>query len=224
MAPIDIDTALAWRGRTIRDRDGDDIGKLGDVYLDGESDLPAWASVRTGLFGRKESLVPLDRVEEDEDGLRVPFAKQEVVDAPAIDPDVALEPEEEDALRRHYAGGGRSGADDDGEEVAAHGGGAMSAGDAGVRDDDVDVDVEEDEGIDAGDETRERGEGGPEVIRSEEELKTGTTPMQPRERVRIRKVLVTDNVKRTVPVRREEVRLETDPPESGRVESSEDVP
>jgi hypothetical protein len=158
-------------------------------------------------------------VEEDEDGLRVPFGKQEVVDAPAIDPDVALEPEEEDALRRHYAGGG---ADDD-REAAAHGGGAVSAGDTGVRDDDVDMD--EDEGIDdAGDETRERGEGGPEVIRSEEELKTGTTPMQPRERVRIRKVLVTENVKRTVPVRREEVRLETDPPESGRVESSEDVP
>ena len=222
MAPIDIDTALGWRGRTVRDRDGDDIGKLGDVYLDGESDMPAWASVRTGLFGRKESLVPLDRVEEDEDGLRVPFAKQEVVDAPSIDPDVALEPEEEDALRRHYAGDSGGG---DREEAVAHGGGAVSTGDPGVRDEDVDVD--EDRDIDAGDETRERGEGGAggaEVIRSEEELKTGTTPMQPRERVRIRKVLVTDHVKRTVPVRREEVRLETDPPESGRVESSEDVP
>jgi hypothetical protein len=218
MAPIDIDTALGWRGRTIRDRDGDDIGKLGDVYLEGESDLPAWASVRTGLFGRKESLVPLDRVQEDEDGLRVPFAKQEVVDAPSVDPDVALEPEEEDALRRHYAGGSR----DDDEEAAAQGAGAVSAGDPAVRDDDEDVD--EDRDVDARDETRERGEGGPEVIRSEEELKTGTTPMQPRERVRIRKVLVTDNVKRTVPVRREEVRLETDPPETGRVESADDVP
>ena len=199
MSPLDMDTALGWRGRTVRDQDEQEIGKLGDLYLDGESDLPAWGSVRTGLFGRKESLIPLHQVEETDDGdLRVPFAKQDVVDAPSFDPDVALEPEQEAALRRHYTGGEEA-ADDERAD-------AVDGGD-------------EDEGV-----TREQGEGGPEMIRSEEELKTGTTPMKPSERVRIRKVLVTDHVKRTVPVRREEVRLETDPPQEGRVESAEDVP
>lgn len=201
MPPLDMDTALGWRGRTVRDPDGEQIGKLGDLYLDGESDLPAWGSVRTGLFGRNESLVPLDRVEETEDGdLCVPFAKQEVVDAPHVDPDVALEPDDEVALRRHYGGGEAMG-----DQEAA-------------RDEDEEAARDEDQGG-----TRE-GERGPEMIRSEEELQTGTTPMQPRERVRIRKVLVTDQVKRTVPVRREEVRLDTDPPREGRVESVEDVP
>jgi hypothetical protein len=50
------------------------------------------------------------------------------------------------------------------------------------------------------------------MTRSEEEVRTATTPMQPRERVRIRKVLVTENVKQTVPVQKEVVALEHDPP------------
>jgi stress response protein YsnF len=62
------------------------------------------------------------------------------------------------------------------------------------------------------------------MIRSEEEVVTGTTPMRPSERVRIRKVVVTENVTKKVPVRREEIRLETDPPPEGDVESVEDLP
>ena len=76
------------------------------------------------------------------------------------------------------------------------------------------------EGDAAADEPPREGE----MIRSEEELRTGTTEMRPTERVRLKKVLVTDEVKRTVPVRREEIRLETDPPQEGTVESVQDVP
>jgi stress response protein YsnF len=68
--------------------------------------------------------------------------------------------------------------------------------------------------------------GGPasvETVRSEEEVVTGTTEMRPTEGVRLRKVLVTEHVKKTVPVRREEVRLETDPPPEGTIERVEDV-
>jgi Domain of unknown function (DUF2382) len=46
----------------------------------------------------------------------------------------------------------------------------------------------------------------------------------PAERVRLRKVLVTDHVTKTVPVRREAIRLETDPPPKGEIEHVEDVP
>ena len=48
------------------------------------------------------------------------------------------------------------------------------------------------------------------MTRSEEELDVSKTPMQPQERVRIKKVLVTDHVTKTVPVRKEEIRLERD--------------
>jgi hypothetical protein len=51
-----------------------------------------------------------------------------------------------------------------------------------------------------------------EMIRSEEGVVAGTTPMRPAERVRLRMVLVTGHVKKTVPVWREEIRLETEPP------------
>jgi hypothetical protein len=200
MRPLDIDTVLAWRGRTVLDRDGERIGTLDDILLDGRTDLPAWGGVRTGLFGRKESYIPLDVVEEAEgDTLRVPFGKREVTGSPAVDPEIAMTREEEDALFKHY---GREEADAAGERPA---GGAVSQARAGAGERDADRAPEA------------------EMIRSEEEVRTGTTGMRPTERVRLKKVVVTDEAKKTVPVRREEVRLETEPPPEGDVQSVEDV-
>jgi uncharacterized protein (TIGR02271 family) len=48
------------------------------------------------------------------------------------------------------------------------------------------------------------------MTRSEEELRVGTTK-QERGRVRLRKYVVTENVQKTVPVQREEVRVEREP-------------
>jgi sporulation protein YlmC with PRC-barrel domain len=208
MSHHDIDTVLGWRGRTVLDRDGQEIGKLGDIYLDGETERPAFAGVRTGLFGRNESIVPLADAAEVEDGVQVPYEKAAVEDAPRLDPDdEALAPEEEDALYRHY---GTPGA---GEQAA---GPAAASG------------AETPEAGAPGDAPREdaSGEGAGRddaMTRSEEEVRFGRTEMKPRERVRLRKVLVTDHVERTVPRRREEIRLETDPPPEN-AEHAEDVP
>ena len=60
--------------------------------------------------------------------------------------------------------------------------------------------------------TPRRATDAPEVVRSEEELRVKPGPMRPRERVRLKKYLVTDYVEKTVPVRREEVRIEHEPP------------
>jgi PRC-barrel domain/Domain of unknown function (DUF2382) len=181
MTHLDIDTALGWRDRTVRDVDGEKIGSLGDVFLDSETDLPAWAGVRTGLFGRRESYLPLDEVAEDEDGdLRVPFRAEVVKDAPQIDPEIALTPEEERTLYRHY---GR-------EYGGARGPGTGAATAGPIPDDDA-------------------------MTRSEEEVTVHEGEMRPAERVRLRKVLVTEHQKRTIPVQREVVALETDPPEGG---------
>ena len=59
------------------------------------------------------------------------------------------------------------------------------------------------------------------MIRSEEEVSVGKVA-KPAERVRLKKVIVEDEVTRTVPVRKEKIRLETDPPPEGRIESVED--
>ena len=61
------------------------------------------------------------------------------------------------------------------------------------------------------------------MVRSEEEVEL-TTRVKPRaERVRLRKVVVEDEVTQTVPVRKEVVQVETDPPPEGTIESVEDV-
>jgi hypothetical protein len=162
----DLDTLLAWRGRTVRDRDGEKLGSLGDLYLDEATDRPAYAGVRTGLLGRHESIVPLEGIAERDGDLVLPHAADRVRSAPSVDPGEALGEDDGDRLRAHY---------------------------------------------------------GVEMVRSEEEVVTGTTEPRPAERVRLRKVLVTEHVERTVPVRREEIRLETDPPTEGRIERVEDV-
>jgi len=61
------------------------------------------------------------------------------------------------------------------------------------------------------------------MTRSEEEVEFTTRPVQRAERVRIKKVLIEDEETRTVPVRREVIQLETEPPPEGDVESVEEL-
>src|SRR3954452_23800005 len=101
---------LSWRGRDLVDNDGDKIGSIDDIYLDRETDEPEWAVVTTGLFGTKRTFVPLADAQPYEDGVRVPFEKATVKDAPRIDPDGELSHQDERTLYQHY---GREHADYD---------------------------------------------------------------------------------------------------------------
>jgi hypothetical protein len=195
---LDIDTVLGWRGKTVRDRDGEKVGTLGDLYLDRQTDRPAYAGVRTGLFRQRESVVPLSGAEEVDGDVRVPYTAAQIRDAPNVDPEVALDAGEEARLDGHFASG------DDAPVGAV-------AADRTETETETETDREE------------SGEAGVEVVRSEEEVEIGTGPAVPRERVRLKKYVVTDMVEKTVPVRREEVRVEHDPPQSGRVVDVEDV-
>ena len=53
------------------------------------------------------------------------------------------------------------------------------------------------------------------MTRSEEEV-TFRKQQRPRERIRLKKYVVTDYVKKRVPVQREKVKLEREPPETDR--------
>src|SRR3954447_917562 len=229
MAPLDIETALDWRGRTVVDRDGDKIGKFDELYLD-EDDRPAWGAVTTGLFGMRQTFVPLSEAQADGDVLRVPFGKEMVKDAPNVDPETQLSPDEEDLLYRHYGlggggtgGGGRAdapvcgetarrdhaGVGDDGgaREEAVAGNEAVARDESVAREDAAPRDHAAPAAGGDGDRDGE-GEGeGAEMIRSEEEVEVGT-----RRRVagkaRLKKYVVTEHVQKVVPVQREEVRVE----------------
>ena len=105
-----LDEVQGWHGRKLVDADGDKIGTIADVFLDRHTGEPEWATVKTGLFGLKSSFVPIRDAEvTSEDELRVPFQKEQVKDAPRIDADGELSPEQERQLWEHY---GRSDYDD----------------------------------------------------------------------------------------------------------------
>jgi sporulation protein YlmC with PRC-barrel domain len=92
-----------WRGMKMVDADGDKIGTIEDILLDRHTGEPAWAAVKTGLFGQKHTLVPIrDADVTGDDEVRVPVQKEQVKEAPRIDPDGELSPDEERALWEHY--------------------------------------------------------------------------------------------------------------------------
>lgn len=200
MATIQKDRILSFRGDTLVDSNGDKIGSIEEIYLDAETREPEWALVHTGLFGTKRSFVPLrDASEAQAGGLQVPFEKDTVKDSPGVEPNGQLSQREESELYRHYGM--------EYSELHSDTGLGESAGgtDAGAR---FERDREDAPG------TVGRDTSGPTtddaMTRSEEELHVGTERVETG-RARLRKYVVTEQVTRTVPVQREEIRVEREP-------------
>lgn len=91
-----------WRDLTVVDRDGDRVGTVSDIYLDRATSQPEWALVDTGLFGMKQTFVPLADAVEEDGKVRVPFDKAHINDAPGMEPDGELSDAEDEQLYRHY--------------------------------------------------------------------------------------------------------------------------
>jgi uncharacterized protein (TIGR02271 family) len=192
----DIDRVLE---ATAYDHEGDRIGNVETVYLDDRTNEPQFVLVNTGLFGMSSSFVPLQGASMDGDDLRLAFSKDKIKDAPNLDPEGHLEPAQEEELYSYYSMD-RGAAD---ETRAAGTGTEMASGTVG------------------------RDTSGPEtdaaMTRSEEELQVGTTERETG-RVRLRKHVVTDHVTKTVPVQREEVRIEREPITEDNVDDAMDGP
>ena len=99
MATFDVNAILS---STAYDADGDKIGKVEQVFLDDNSGEPTFLTVNTGLFGSKESFVPVKDVRQDGDRVVLPYQKDVVKDAPKVDADQHLSPAEEEELYRYY--------------------------------------------------------------------------------------------------------------------------
>lgn len=84
------------------DKDDNKIGGVGQVYLDDQTGLPTWVTVKTGLFGTKETFVPLEQAVITEGRIQVPYAEGFVKDAPNVDPDRHLDADEEAELYKYY--------------------------------------------------------------------------------------------------------------------------
>ena len=195
--------AYDYRGRTLVDRDGDKIGSVDEIYTDSDGGQPEWALVHTGLFGTKKSFVPLRGASPAGEDIHVTVTKQAIKDSPGVDADQQLSEDEERRLFEHYgvpytSEGSTTARGVDGE-LAGNGDGAAGGRDvSGPTTDDA-------------------------MTRSEEELRVGTREREAA-RVRLRKYVVTENVTQTVPVRREEVRVEREPITDANVDAATDGP
>ncbi len=193
--------AYDWRGRTLVGRDGEKIGTIDELYIDHGSDKPEWARVTTGLFGSSSSFVPLAGASPVGEQVAVAVSKQQVKDAPTVDGDAEISEQDEIRLFKHY------GVDytEDGS-VTATGAPNGEAGDPQAV------------GHDTSGPTTDRA-----MTRSEEQLEVGTREREAG-RARLRKYVVTENVTQTVPVQREELRVEREPITDANVGQATDGP
>lgn len=89
-------------GLTVYDTAGEKVGSVGRVYVDDNTGRPDWITVKTGLFGMKESFVPLAGARRVGSDLHISHPKDRVKEAPRVDADAHLSVAEEEELYRHY--------------------------------------------------------------------------------------------------------------------------
>jgi uncharacterized protein (TIGR02271 family) len=234
-------------GAEVVDPDNDKVGKVGQVYLDSDTNEPTWVSVKTGLFGLSETLVPIDDASYTDGVLRLNVDKARVKDAPRVEADQELSPEEQDRLYEYYHRGGTSGGygsttgdftepgsgatysdtttggslgstDGAGYSDTTTGGGIGGATTGGADLSDVNRQADRGYGNDvSGPETDDA------MTRSEERLNVGKERVQTG-KARLRKYVVQEQQNVTVPTQREEVRLEREPITDANVGAATDGP
>ncbi|MCW2636667.1 MAG: PRC-barrel protein [Blastococcus sp.] len=182
-------------GTTAYDGSGDKIGTVEHFFVDDRTGAPTWVAVTTGLFGTRHSVVPAVDASFDDGGLRLPVSVDAVKSAPHVAGD-HLDPGEEAELRRHYG--------------LDAGTSAVADVHAGVP---AEAPTEEMRVVQPPVPVPPAGTGGPAdgaMTRSEERLRVGTERVATT-RARLVKYVVTEEVQITVPIRREEIRVEQVP-------------
>jgi uncharacterized protein (TIGR02271 family) len=201
------------RGQTMLDRDGDKIGKVEQLYYDERSNQIEWALVNTGRFGRKSSFVPLRGAQRQDGSIQGSVGKDQVSDAPTVDAGEELSQPQEQQLFEHYGVPYTTAGTTTAAESEQGGGDGQAS--AGTRSD-----------LPAGEPTG-RDFSGPEtdeaMTRSEEEIRVHTESRE-RGRARLRKHVVTEHERVTVPVAREEVRIEREPVDETDIDSATSGP
>jgi uncharacterized protein (TIGR02271 family) len=223
-------------GHPVYDAEGNKIGTAGNIYHSDASGEPEWVTVKTGMFGTKESFVPLSGATGDDKGLHVAVLKDSVKDAPRIDEDGHLSDTETAELYRHYgltpgsaAMSGQAGQTDktrggvppQGTEMgresmgrdnaaARPAAGAPTAQATGTAAQAAGMTTTK---ADFGTTPRQS------IIRSEERLHASTEAVESG-RVKLRKYIVTTQQKITVPIRHEEVHVTREPVKPGEAGTS----
>ena len=198
-----IDTTMLGQlaGKHVKGTDGENIGKIADVYESTDGGGGTFATVNTGLFGGGASFFPLDAAELRGDDVVVPYSKAFIKDAPRVENDEELTAPEEQRLFEYYSQGGHTGT-----TTAATTATTETTATTGTQDLTGDRDnVHGTVGHDTSGPTTDNA-----MTRSEEQLRVGTERVEAG-RARLRKYVTTETETRTVPVSRETVHVEREP-------------
>jgi uncharacterized protein (TIGR02271 family) len=189
---ISRDQLGSLQGKTLFGAGDDKLGKIDTLYADRQDGEPTFATVNTGLLGSKTSFVPLAQAELRGDDVAVPYDKDLVKDAPSVDPDAELSPEEEERLYAHYGlAGGTATTQPTGTETRTETDTTQAAAPT--------------VGHDTSGPTTDDA-----MTRSEEHLQVGTQQSEAG-RARLRKYVTTETETVNVPVSKEQVTLEREP-------------
>jgi stress response protein YsnF len=205
-------------GSTAYDANGAKIGTVEHFYIDDRTGAPSWVAVTTGLFGTRQSVVPAMDATFADGGLRLPVAVDAVKSAPHLAGD-HLSPDDEAELRRHYGTGVASEAPVAPPAGSAAPPAASAAPPAPSAAPPVDAAPTVQIPVEPPRPPAVDDRGG--MVRSEEQLVVGTERVATT-RARLVKYVVTEEVQITVPIRREEIRVEEvpiDAPDDGPGES-----
>lgn len=97
-----IHQLLELGGTPVYSSDGEEIGKVEEIFADRETALPEWIGIGAGSVESKRVLVPVAGTRFDEDAVTVGYAKDRVKDAPEIDSDDEISEWIEQELFAHY--------------------------------------------------------------------------------------------------------------------------
>src|SRR5918911_3858664 len=98
---ITLEQLSGLRGAPVYDSADQKIGKVEEIFLDNDTDVPEWIGLGTGVFGTKRVLVPVAGADVGSDAVRVPYSKDIVKGTPDIDAD-EISQETEQQLYGHY--------------------------------------------------------------------------------------------------------------------------
>ena len=191
MQNLTLDNVRGLAGGTLMDATGDRVGRIEDIYLDQDTNAPEWALVNTGLFGSKQTFVPLASASmQGNDSIQVPFEKAMIKDAPRVDAEGELSEDEERMLYQYYGLDYHSPVSD--TTLATE---ATTTPQPAVQATTPPPTTTRDDAY---------------VTRSEERVNVQKV-RRPSQLVRLRKYITTEQVTQTVPVQREEIRIEREP-------------
>lgn len=198
--------AYTWQGRELLGSDDEKIGSIKEIYEDVATGKPEWGLVTSGLFGTRSHFVPLAGAQPTGEAIQVPATKEQVKSAPSIEGEGQLSEADERRLFEHYNVPYTEEGSVTAQGAPSPAGESGSAGSTGSTGHDTSGPTTDDA-----------------MTRSEEELRVGKA-QQERGRARLRKYIVTEEVQTTVPVQREELRVDREPITDDNVEEALDGP